>query len=664
DWKATGKYGYEADPTTYSDVNTNLINTDPLSAAYSAIVAQLKVCQAAANTANNTFDAFQLNSIYGSAEDAAQKVFGTGTSKVKYENVTDAQLLAALTASMCEAGGVQYNPYLTDVTKVMDISKIVNGKTTTGINEYELYEKMISKAYDLLWDKYKVTANNIAATMLKDYISLVYEATLNTVAKDGQIGSTPLNPSAIADLAKAMTNEVGGVVMGEKTEAGDLTDGFVAAYLNGTADGKLAGTFYEKLGKNFNATKFVDYYANNGKAVKITTVAGGNMTYGTYLANPLASLKANQADIQQRLTGSMLSVSLKINSASKDEMKASNVPVEKAFDSFLKEGIANLDEIIARFTIEDYKAKTYNDMIVKTSKIVDYYGKNDAAVAAMQQYLMGVNDAKAFGGTITYTAANVTTVKNWTFGKNGLEDTLTNAQLLTNVSAVTVNPYATSNGVETVKVAEAAQKQINDAAAAATAVIENVAIKVNFLNYLEAARMEWLNIYRQYTAKVESLAPQNFELKLRMSMLSSEVDDTITVIKYYAEQDGIELKNYKANYLEILSMIGAQTNPHLALLQGKTIDEVLADTTNALGAKTFKDSAAKVLSTYELVVNSSKTESWVVTVAGTMNSAGVVEIDPLTHVGTAVVDLDKLANENTEIKTVAGSTTTTRKLYN
>ena len=523
---------------------------------------------------------------------------------------------------------------------------------------------MISKAYDLLWDKYKVTANNIAATMLKDYISLVYEATLNTVAKDGQIGSTPLNPSAIADLAKAMTNEVGGVVMGEKTEAGDLTDGFVAAYLNGTADGKLAGTFYEKLGKNFNATKFVDYYANNGKAVKITTVAGGNMTYGTYLANPLASLKANQADIQQRLTGSMLSVSLKINSASKDEMKASNVPVEKAFDSFLKEGIANLDEIIARFTIEDYKAKTYNDMIVKTSKIVDYYGKNDAAVAAMQQYLMGVNDAKAFGGTITYTAANVTTVKNWTFGKNGLEDTLTNAQLLTNVSAVTVNPYATSNGVETVKVAEAAQKQINDAAAAATAVIENVAIKVNFLNYLEAARMEWLNIYRQYTAKVESLAPQNFELKLRMSMLSSEVDDTITVIKYYAEQDGIELKNYKANYLEILSMIGAQTNPHLALLQGKTIDEVLADTTNALGAKTFKDSAAKVLSTYELVVNSSKTESWVVTVAGTMNSAGVVEIDPLTHVGTAVVDLDKLANENTEIKTVAGSTTTTRKLYN
>ncbi len=655
DYKATGKYGYAADPTTFSDVNTNMIATDPLSAAYSSIVAQLNACQAAANTANTNFDGFQQNTIYANG---AAAVFGN--PKKEYTKVTDADLLAALTAAMCEPGGnLTGVTFLTDVTAKMNISLTMNGKSEVGITEYELYKAMLSKAYDLLWDKYKVAAQKTAATMLKDYISLVYEAKGHDVATNGQVGNAVLSAKSTADLAAAMT------AGGENTVAADLTIGFVDAYLNGTTDGKLAGTFYETLNKNFNNTKLIDYYVNNGQAKKITTVVGAGMTYDAYQANPLSSLKANAADIAQRLTGSMLSVSLKIDGASKDAMKASGVAVEEAFDTFLAEGVANLDEIIARFIIEDYKAKTYNDMIVKINSIFNYYGTNASGVAAMQQYLMGVDANNNFGGTVAYSDTANTKVKSWTFGKNSFEETLTNAQLLTNVTAVTLNPYATSNGVETVKVAAEAQKQIDAAAANATAVIENVAIKANFLNYLEAARMSWLNVYRLYDAKVQELDNQNFELRLRMSMLSSEVDDTITVIKYYAEMDGIDLMAYKANYVEILAMIGARTNPHLALLQNKSIEEVMADAAaNTLGAKTFTDSAAKVLSTKSLANDTTKKEEWVIGLG--VNRLGVVKIDTLDHVGTSVVKLDQLVNENTQIKTtvLANNTSSTANLYN
>jgi hypothetical protein len=281
----------------------------------------------------------------------------------------------------------------------------------------------------------------------------------------------------------------------------------------------------------------------------------------------------------------------------------------------------------------------------------------------MQQYLMGVNDNNAFGGTITYTAANATTVKSWTYGKNTFENSLNNAQLLTNVAAVTVNPYATSNGIETVKVAGEAQKAIDAAAANATLVIENVAIKTNFLSYLDKARQEWLNVYRLYTAEVKRLDAQDYELLLRMSMLSSEVDDTITVVKYYAEQDGIELKDYKANYVQILAMIGAQSNNHLALLQNKSIEEVMADSANALATKTFTDSMKLVLSQKALVDDATKKEEYVLGLG--VNKEGVVKVTGLAHVGTAVVQLDELVNEDTQVKTTVKATNiaTTAKLY-
>ena len=168
---------------------------------YNAIVAQLTECQIAANEANEAFKTFQHDIIYMSAA-ASLGTFTDWPDKttIIYTPVTGnygAKLVDALTISMCEPGGKidTYAIFLTDitykrdsVTEQMEQTMALNNNgtddPTIGIDEYDLYDAMMSRAYDLLWEKYKTLAFEWADKMLMDYISITYDAEYNNVSKE------------------------------------------------------------------------------------------------------------------------------------------------------------------------------------------------------------------------------------------------------------------------------------------------------------------------------------------------------------------------------------------------------------------------------------------------------------------------------------------------
>ena len=690
DYKKTGTFEYVIDDLSAA---SHKPESGVWQDAYAMLWAQLNFVQLLADAANDVFQGgvttIVENNPFATTDDIYNECFledtvyaGTSALKTKkYENVTDPEFLNALLGEMCEPatedGDNKYTWYLIgdfdgnyDVSAIVEAFRTANGAKDDadfgGFDKGQLYDDMMAKVFDLLFNKYKSKANDWATIILKDYISVIYEAKVNAAGADNATlsGDAALNTLMYGDdksaLATAMSTQGIGMTTGELTTAEQLTDGFLKAFLQGEELG--AGTVYAKLGlnKKFVESNLLAFYINNAAAYvadfelnKSTSVA----TAPVY-ASPLETINDDE-NLRQRLTGAAVYTSLQISGLTLEEAKAMGVSVREVFYGILKQGVADLDEVYARTLFEDYKLMSLNEMAVKAEKIVTYYNKgvaNAAQTAAINRYLTGVAaDGDLSGLNITKDKNSVVT--NVTYKMNDLEKSVENGYLTTNYATVAVNPYAYSGPDGVDKLAGAAMAQIDKFNDEATATIENILIKANFLNYLYEARGNIVAAANDYYLYIDAQAADGYydydtswDLKLKVGSIRNRADDHITVTEYFANADAeYAMSQYKEAYLTILSLIADKDNLHLALL-GNSIDKIVATDLagqEALRDKQFKEMLKKVETSQDL--NWTK-GPW------TPYESGYI------YVGSYAVDLDKLLNEN-GATTYKDKNNTTQNLY-
>ncbi len=670
DYKTTGKYadsgaGGEGDYKIYSDasnnsaIDTEVVNmfgyayaaaTVQLEDAYFSVLQQLDACQDAVNKVNGIFgtDAIATNFLYGT-------IYKNALATKQWANVTDADLLNALTADMCEDGGVKEYPkyLLTDVVSAMDRSLMINGKSSVGIKKYDLYLQMIAKSYDLLWSKYQNLAYEWLDQILADYMSVV------DYAKEK--GSTD---AAQWPSQKNVTSE----------------SEFINAFATGTAF--TTSEIYKSLKVDFSNNNLWMYYKNNGAAYTFGGVGGTSVTFSAFLADPVKTIKSNAEDVKLRLTGSVLDFNIRIANADKAALKESGVSVDRAFYSILKEAIANLDEVYDRFLLDDYKMMVYNDTKVLADKVVDFYYLEDSGVkngtsaeyenvtkeqvkAAVQQYLFAVDmtdTAKlAFSNTPTTKDGKITQLNP---GENKLGEKLgvklNNNQLVANVSTISVNKYSTD---ATKKDAAEAMAKIDTYAAQAIAKVENLIIKANFEDYLNLARANSLTVKKAYfdATKLANQGDDTYgmfgDVLVSISLTAADTDDSISIVSYQAKrgESGLALDDFKATYIEVLKLIADKNNPHIALLKGESISKVVANYSTYM--KDVFDSKIKEVKTSAVPVVDNIDAKW-----GEKTKAPI-QIGTYDYIGSAVVELDKVANAHTYYTVTKDNKSTEYKLY-
>jgi hypothetical protein len=298
---------------------------------------------------------------------------------------------------------------------------------------------------------------------------------------------------------------------------------------------------------------------------------------------------------------------------------------------------------------------TYNNMAVLAAKITNFYGAQTNLLATVEGYLFGTASNKAFMGTTTkdsngkVTAMNVADV---TFTSSTIIDRETNNwkkftfglktnQFVSNVaSKLNLNPYAQSVDGTTPKIAGDAMKAINEYYAQATATIENVVIKANFLSYIDAARGNLDDLAATYWVKVRELDKDNTATISNLNDTKGDYELAIVNLKYYADRDEFALDTYKAEYVTLLSIIASKNNAHIALLaEDKTIEDILANGAT-IAAEVFADKILEVAS-YDHLKNC--------TTATTTGSAGWTfpyAVDAYEFIGEAAVAVDEVVNGN------------------
>lgn len=593
DYKATGLYVDANDVLKIQlDYEKNSVAADEefindFADAYVAVTNRLNLLQTKANTLNTTFTSFLQNTIQANSALVSKD----------YKVITDAEFLAALTAAMCEYNNVNsYALYLNNITALVENFRILNAKSNTGFVKVALYEDMISKAYDLLWDKYLAKAFDDAETILNDYLSILYIA--------------PTHKGATTEITKTYTAaDAAALMTGESVTAADLTDGFLNAFLNGDKSAAgveyLDGTIYDKAGHSFNKIN-VNWILKGNDALKVITGSTGAPHF-KFIANsstgveagwntdktavPFAAMTGEQKVlIASRLAGAMTYTSTQIIAANKDAMKASGVPVQEAFNDILAQAMANMDEIYMRVMLPAYKAATLNYLYAYATTVSDFYttgtGTNATVIKALEQYLTGyaftkTNDAHTWadqlGATVTWNknsnGAN-TNIKSVAYTENGTIKSYTGASLkngsvLTALDAITASLYATSDISGTAAVGAEAYAKADKIFAEAIDVMENFAVANQFFFYIQDARLAWAEVNSKYFAAVDKT---NYELLVALSLQNTTVTDTLNNIEFYARHGKYALTEYKAQYLEILEIIVDKNNTHLGLLSNSIVE--------------------------------------------------------------------------------------------
>lgn len=678
DWKKTNMFDY-----IISDLDLEQNDNFTWANTYSMLWYQLNYVQQLADFANDMFEGgvtTALSNPFNPGKNWCVQSFLEHTIYMNdkalnvpkdYEDVTDAEFLAALKDYMCEpiayvTPTFAFDYYLLDhVDPTVKGFKRANGQAYDpnfgGFDKWELYEQMMDKSFDLLWAKYRDQANEWIAIIVKDYISIVYEAIYNTPGEVYGVGAVAAANTDTAVLAGLMNKTAPGLTIGEPVDAADLTAGFVKAFVEGTDLG--ANTPYGKLGlaKKFKTSNLNRFYLNNGAAeVNTTKIGDAAASTGKVFANPVLTISKDAENIRQSLTRAKLYTSLEIAKATmqadKEACKADGRSVREAFYPRLLACVEDLDEIYDRFLLEDYKKMVYNDMTVKAEKIVTFYNKGvaDAALtAAMERFLTGVADLASFEtGIEVKKDATTKKITSLTYKANDAEKTLTNADLLNKVKAVEIAIYANSaSGEKIEKIAKAARQKIDGYAAEATATIENVAVKTYYLNYLWEARGDIYDIFMAYDNYTEVTFPTSWTIMDEIADAMNSADDQISILEFFHNRGGYALADYKTSYIsEVLSLIADKDNLHVALLSGKTIDQIVA-----LDLAGQQNLAATTFTTELKKVKSSQNLTWV--------TGDFSPYTTHTYIGELAVDMDEILNTIPNLETTYKKNNTVVRLY-
>lgn len=654
--KVNGHYGSKKDlevAKTFKDAEDTL----------KAVIEQTYDAQDLVNTANKTFaDFLAIVKANGTIKDGAQD-----KKLSEVANPTDDQYLEALTVGMCTPvdpdganGTYKYDLYL--LNKVKEDMRAAMARNTckdeddkannhtdvlkAAITKYDLYMRMYDKAWDLVFELYRVYAQDMLKLMLADYISVIdnfkYEAAKTTPAMPAQNATTIVESDGFRAAYEFK---------------GQISPDFLNAFLGGAT---FAGWTSSAAGdqaaivitKNFANTALVNYYGEtNGKAHTAADKA--------IVANPAKTILDNSEYLNMYLTASVQNIVNNIRYAEKDTVKGDAKyynDIDLFFEELLTTAVANLDEVYNRFLFEDYKADKINETYVFATTIAKFFSRYEDTVLieAMEHYLTGYSVTKA-------SAPAEGETDNKLFPANGL----TNASMTAEFASVDVDKFKMIDGVNAVNlIGTEAMGNIDKKVDAYETKLENMAIKDNYLSYLDVATVNVARAYLNYMG-ANGLT---YEMINGLVAARNLADTAITVQKFQEEMGTIKIDEYKERYENLLvTVIASKDNvDHLGYLTAKET----ADTTKKEAQMKFVDAATakKAADDYFAealkAVKSSTTpahgyvETAVNNVVRPVNALGDGAVGCYDFIGEAIVEFDKVVNVNTKYYTKADKSET------
>lgn len=493
-----------------------------------------------------------------------------------------------------------------------------NAKSYDGITRYELYLKLVDKAWELLYEKYKSYAAQILLTMRNDFRVAAMTATATSE-------SNYTDATLVAAAAKALDldNTANSDVAQKWTPSTGSKDGFVENYWTGNDAWKweIGKNVKKQIGPDhkmegldhyyyYNNIQAKHAYANSANGVKFDF--GSNAKAGdTYIiSDVLSALKASQQYIDIELDsvtyGPRMEILVDAENFKNSGMsefaykKAQGGRVQDAFDEELAVAMGNFNEIMFRYMLPEindhYITKAYaaitglaNENVVNTAAddiyaggVAKYFSMNPGNVADteianklthfMQVYVTGHSNLAVSGMSQGY--------RLWTAG----DPVQYNFQQLPEVA------YA--NGTMTVKVVpssvyDALFANVNTDFAvgsvisrAATEKVEaakgiynnaintmaNMAVNYRFNDYIQQAKDALYFSFLGYTA-----VAQNYTVRLALDERYNEAVNALTITEYYANRGGIEAMDYLNAYVtRVLGVAIANDSPYYGLIAKDT----------------------------------------------------------------------------------------------
>jgi len=210
--------------------------------------------------------------------------------------------------------------------------------------------------------------------------------------------------------------------------------------------------------------------------------------------------------------------------------------------------------------------------------------------------------------------------------------------MTTEFAGVVVNKFEMIDGVSDVALtATNEMKNINTKVAAYEAKLENMAIKYNFLTYLDVATINVNRAYLNYMG----IGTLTYDMINGLVAERNMADTTITVTKLQVQMGAIELDDFAAKYTDLLTLIANKENvKHLDYLKNGKIP---ADD----GAAYFAKALEAVKSTFV------PAHGYLTGINNVVKPVAAIGTDAYAFIGTAVVSFDEVVNVNTKYYTKA-----------
>jgi len=524
---------------------------------YYSMYLQLQTCYNYLKVAKQAFDTFLIQTIYNN-------------NKTSFNNVAPADQWAAddtylglLTAEMCTKipNGKDYTYYLLNyvtpaVERAVDrntcacnnTKEVLNDKTT-GMN-YDLYLKMMDKVWDELFGIYKSYAKTMAEIMKADYTSVTY-------ALADSNGALAITPAFQAILVQGIAN-------------GKYTPGFVETFMNGgnAFTGWTSSTVnYGGFGA-LTLPKSEKYFTNLSSYLVAPNGTARDSKGNVIAADPAQTIIDNQIAIRNYLTASVVPAISYLNTMelTDDEVqaaKAAGTSPANLFLALLTSMRDNMDEVYARYLLEDYKKLVANQVYVEAKETANRYsGAGDQAlIQALQLYLTGYSNE-------TSVKAEDVVAPTFVSGNEAGERTMAHASLLTALAGVTLDPteglpYETEDGyqADVKKTSQTAKETLIPVIVAEFKEdMRDWAVMENFVEYIDKARNNLELAYFDY------LLANGVTVNM-IDGLSSQrniYDSAITIKEYQHDRHDIVFEGYSEAYADLLDYIAsAEDEEHM-----------------------------------------------------------------------------------------------------
>ena len=464
------------------------------------------------------------------------------------------------------------------------------------ITRYDLYLKLVDKAWELLYEKYKSYAAQILLTMRNDFRVAAKAA----VVANGANGATYTGSNVTA--ADALDLAILSVDLAKK-----YTVNFLANYYEGVNGWawSVGNAVPKQVGPSYNIEGLDHYYDYNDVAARQNVVANA-YTPSTIHSDVIGALKASQQLIDIELDSVTVgprkeiltdAENFKDSGMSEFAWKKANIGrVQDAFDAELAVAMANFEEIMYRYMHKEINEAYVNlayaainalgagEVTAALNPAADdnygtgvatYFAQNPAAAATyaaemahfMQVYVTGYAKDAVAGYAQGY--SDVRNDKGVLVGMtynasasypNGVTVTPADVFNKLNANVLSAADYAVG---ETIAYAATA-KLANAKAIYADAinVMANAAVKFRFNDYIQQAKDA---AYFAYLGFI-TVAP-GIDARLVLDAEYNEAVNALTITQYYSERGLIADMDYLNTYVtQILGVAIAYNSDYYNLI--------------------------------------------------------------------------------------------------